>query len=238
VLGHVVARRQQHASVAARAEVLGRIERQAGGVAPAADGTAVPGGPHGLGGVLEHGQPARPRQRGDPVHRCRVTVQVYRHDDLRPRCHRPLDRGDVERQRLVVHVDEDRTCAGHHDGRGRGDEREGRRDHLVTGADAEGREREPQRIGARAHADAVPGPAELRQLLLEGAAVGAEHERARVEHPLGGVHELGLQRGVLPLEIQKRNHFCPPGVMAPTPTLVPMGPPTPSRLTANRISSS
>ena len=42
VLGHVVAIREQQAGVAAGAEVLGRIERQAGDVAPAADRAARP----------------------------------------------------------------------------------------------------------------------------------------------------------------------------------------------------
>src|SRR5439155_23340036 len=86
--------------------------------------------------------------------------------------------------------------------------------------------------------DGVPRAAHLRQLRLQRAALGAEHELASVEHALGGGHQLGLERGVLPSEVEEGDHRWPPDSMAPRPTLVLMGPLTPSRLRVKRISSS
>ena len=48
------------------------------------------------------------------------------------------------------------------------------RDHLVSGLDAEGAQRDGQRVCAIGHADAVSGPEEIRELGLEGLDLGAE----------------------------------------------------------------
>src|SRR5581483_1497471 len=151
---------------------------------------------------------------------------------------RALQRGHVERQRVVIDVDEDRPRPGHHDRGGRGDEREGGRDHLVSGPDAERGEGQAQRVGARADAHAVTGPAHRRQLGLERAPLRPEDEGAVVDHARSGLEQLGPERLVLPPQVEKWNHRCPLDSMAPRPTLLPIGPPTPRRFTAKRISSS
>src|SRR5207245_6315296 len=121
---------------------------------------------------------------------------------------------------------------------GGGDEGKRRREHLVAAPDAERGERQAQRVGAGADADGVPRAAHLRQLGLQRAALAAEHELASVEHALGGGHQLAPERGVLPSEVEERDHRWPPDSMAPRPTRVLMGPLTPRRLSVKRISSS
>ena len=237
-LGDVVARGHDHAAVAARAEVLRGIERQARRVAPAAERTVAPRRAKRLRVVLDQRQAACPRERREPVDGGGMAVQVHRHDGFRARRERARGGLGIHGQRVGLDVHEHGRGAGHGDRGGRGDERKGRRQHLVAARDAERAEGQSQRVGAGADAERMPRPGELRQLRLQRAALGAEHELAAIEHALGGRHQLALEGRVLAREIQERNHRELPPSMAPRPTRVLMGPLTPSRFSVKRTSSS
>ena len=189
-LGDVVARGEDHAAVAAAAEVLRGIEREGAGIAPCGHWPAVVVGAHRLGGVGYHGQAPAMRDRLDLVHGRGLTVQVHGHHGPRPRRDGRLETPGIEVVGLRVDVDEDRDGADQHNRARGGDEREGRRDHLVAGAHTHRLEGEQQRVGARVEADAVPGAAEGSELGLEGPDLGAEDEAAAREDASGGGKEL------------------------------------------------
>ena len=79
-------------------------------------------------------------------------------------------------------------------------------------------ERQAQRVGARAQADAVPDPGQRRQLGLQRLALRPQDEPARGQHALDRVHQLAPQRLVLPGEIEKRDHREPVPSSVPRPT--------------------
>src|SRR5438445_6836481 len=161
------------------------------------------------------------------------------HDRTRTRSDRALGRRKVERVRRRIDVDEDRRGARHHDRRRGGDEREGRRDDLVAGADAERGQGQTQRVRARGDAQRPGDAADGGQLLLERPALGAQHELARVEHARGGGEQLGPEGRVLAGQIDERNHLnLGSELVAPPPTLVSTTFPSPRRLSEKRNSLS
>ena len=64
-------------------------------------------------------------------------------------------------------------------------------------------QREVDRVGAVAHRDRVARAQRLRQLALEGLALRAEDEPARVEHAPDGAVELAAQRRHVGLEVDE-----------------------------------
>jgi hypothetical protein len=229
-LRDVVTRREDHAAVAAAAEILRGVERQRARVAPRRDGPAVIARAHRLGGVGDHGQPPPPGHGLDLVHRGRVTVQVHRHHGARPRRHGGLEAPGIEIVRLRVDVDEDGHGPEHHHGARGGHEGERRRDHLVARTHAHGLQGEEQGVGPGVEADAVTGAAERGQLRFERLHLGAQNEATAREHARGGGEQLARERRVLAHEVDLRDHW-------PAPTLVPNCP-MPSRPMANRNSFS
>ena len=233
--GHLLAGGQDHAPVAAASEVLGGIERQARDVAPGSRRLVAIRGSHRLRGVLDHGEAAGAGDGGDGVHGGRLAIEVDGHDGPRPRRHRLVhERGiQVVRSRIDVHEDGPRV---HHEHAGRrGHEGEGRGDDLVTGPDADRLEGDDEGIGARSDPDAVGDTAEAGQLALEGGDLGPENEAAGGEHARRRRRQLGLERLVLPREVDLGDHRLPPPLLPRA--LVPTWP-TPRRLTENRNSSS
>ena len=142
----------------------------------------------------------------DRIHVGRLSVQVHGDDRLGLRRDRGLEPG-----RSIVNVSGSMsTNTGVAprvvDGRHGGHERERHGDDLVAAAHAGGEQREMQRARAAVDADAVLRLAVGGELLVERRDFTPERERARVEDALdGGVH-LGLDTGVLGLQIDERNH--------------------------------
>ena len=98
---------------------------------------------------------------------------------------------DVEQAVGVVDIAEHRSGTRvHHSQRG-GDERVRGNDHLVPGTDASGAQGDRERGGSRGYADAVLDAAIVGELSLEALDLLAEDERARAEHPLEGLRQLG-----------------------------------------------
>src|SRR5262249_4205046 len=128
--------------------------------------------------------------------------------------------------------------ARHHDGGGRGHERERWGDHLVAPSHAERGEGQPERVGAGTHADTVAGAAARGHLGLQRLALGAEHEPAAPQHPPYGHQPPPPARRALPHPVHERTHRSPLPSGAPRPIEVRNGPPMPSKLTPNATSSS
>ncbi len=156
-----------HAALAARAEVLARIEAEAAEVAEAAAAAALVLGAVGLRGVLDDDQAALPRDGEDRVHVGRLAVEVHRDDRLRARRDGGLELRRVHRVGARVNVHQPRARARVADGRDGGDERERHGDDLVARPDAGGEQRQVQRAGAGVDGDAVAGGAVGGELLLE-----------------------------------------------------------------------
>ena len=108
-------------------------------------------------------------------------------------------------KRSRVHVGEDGFRAHVADGFRRGKETVGRHDHLITRADARGLEGELQGRGPRAHRHRVFGAHEPSKLLLELLDPFSADEVAGFEDRVHGLVYLLLDRGVLGLEVEKRN---------------------------------
>ena len=76
----------------------------------------------------------------------------------------------------------------------------------MAGADAEGDEAEPQRVGAGSHADRVVVPGKGGELLLERLQLGPEEEPPRTQDPLDGRRQLGLEPRLPTGQIDYRYH--------------------------------
>ena len=123
-----------------------------------------------LGRVLDHGNavPGGDRQQGVEV--AGHVLQVHGDDRRRPVGDLRFEDGGIEPQR-VVDLGEHGNGTGGDDGVHRRDEREGGDDDLVATADAERRERAPQRGGAVGHRD------------REGRSRGSRRPLARSRRP-------------------------------------------------------
>jgi hypothetical protein len=87
--------------------------------------------PQRLTGVLDERQAVASRDHLEAGHVCRIAEDVDREDRLRAARDRRLGRLRIEVERHWVDVREDRARPLVERGVGRGDEREGARDHLV-----------------------------------------------------------------------------------------------------------
>ena len=106
---------------------------------------------------------------GRPVRRL-TSTSPWRSADLGEVC---VERGRIDPQRLVGGVDEMRDGAAIGDRVGRGDEREGRCQHLVAGLHAAEQEGDVQGGRAVARGDRLIGADDLGQHLLEPVDVAA-----------------------------------------------------------------
>jgi hypothetical protein len=195
-LGDLGVGRRHRAAVAPRPEVLGRVEREAPGVAQRADAAAVIARAVGLRGVLDHEQAGLARQREDRVHVDRLAIEVDRDDGARARAETAGHA--VCREQLGTGVDVHGTgrCAGQRHALRRRDEGVGGDDDLVTGSDAQRLERERDRLRSRGDAERVRGLAPRRVVALEHVELLAEREGAGRGDAVDDVHQLAEQLGV------------------------------------------
>ena len=178
-----------HAGLAVGAEVLARVETEAGHVAHTADAPALVLCSVGLATVLDHHQTVLLGDLENRVHVGRLAIQVYWDDRLRLVGDRRLQCRHVQRERLRIDVDEDRRGAGVVDGRRGRDERERHGDDFIAPADTGRKQGEVQRARSRIHADALLRLTVVRELVLEGDHFAAQRELAAVQDTLDcGVH--------------------------------------------------
>ena len=154
--------------VAVGAEVLARVEAGRGDVAEAPADPVVRGA-LGLRGVLDDADAAGQRRRADLVDRGALAVEVDRDHRAGPVGEGLVDGVGVE-QVVVVAVDQDQRRPDADDGLGGGDERVGRHHHLVTGADTDAAQRDLERVGPVADADAVVDADGNRRTSLSNSA--------------------------------------------------------------------
>ena len=116
-----------------------------------------------------------------------------------------LDLRRIDVVGLRVDVDEDRLGAGAGDRAGGGEEGVRRGDHFVARPDALGHQADQQGVAAGGDGDRVRAAAVLGQL---GFAVGdgrAEDALLAFQHGVDGRADFVADRGVLGLQIEKRN---------------------------------
>ena len=105
-----------------------------------------------------------------------------------------------------IDIDKDRCRSRVVDGGHRRDKGEGHRDDLVAGADVGGKQGEMEGAGPGIDANPACRLTVGSELFLECGHFATERELATVENALDrGVH-FGLDRRVLRLEIDERNH--------------------------------
>ena len=188
-------RRRHRAAVAERAEVLGRVEAERGGVADGAGAAGRARGADRLGAILEHADAAARAALADRADLCHAAVEMRHDDDGHGVVQHRLDAGPVERERRAVDVGVAHAAAG--------PPRGGGGVHAGVGGGHDDRvavrsqrpDRELQRVGAIGDADAFRRAGERRELALERLVLGAVDVPAELEHPL---HRSAQLRALLP----------------------------------------
>ena len=179
--------RRQRATVAERAEILGRVETVGGGCAKAADRTPFAGRQVRLAAVFDDGEVVARGDLGDGAHVGRLTVEVHRHDRRSVRRHGRGRCVRIERQAIGIDVGKNGAGARHHDRERRVRGRERRRDHLIARPDAKRAQRDRQRIGAGADAYGVGRLTGGRELVFESFELRTENEPAARDDARDGV---------------------------------------------------
>src|SRR5262249_20003026 len=205
VLGErpVVGRHQP--AFAGAAEILARVEAEAGEAAARAHAAAAAvAGADRLRGVLEQRHAQLAGQREQRVEVGGLPVQVHRQDRAQPRAarRRRARRPRIERTARGLDVGEHGSGAEPRDGACGGEEGEGGAEHLVAGPDAERLQGEQQRVGARAARDRVLRLAVGRELALERLDLLAEHEALALEDAIDGGAQLAADAGILRAQIE------------------------------------
>ncbi len=137
-----------------------------------------------LARVLEQDEAVCARNRVEPRHVGRLSVEVHGQERGRARRDRGFDRRRIDRQPVRIDVGEDGRRAGHADGQCAEGRRERRRDDFVARADAERAERKRDRVGAVADAHAIAGAGGGGEFIFECGEFGAENEPAARDHPI------------------------------------------------------
>src|SRR6202008_2382243 len=119
------------AALAARYEILGRVEGERGRVGEGSASRAVAGGAVGLRRGLAEEQGRTSGDRAEGLHVRHLSVEMDRQDARRSRSDRGLDLLRVEQRRVLLHVGEDRLSADPRDRARAGEERERRREDAV-----------------------------------------------------------------------------------------------------------
>ena len=145
---------------------------------------------------------------GEGVHVGALAVEVNREDGGEPEARRQGfgegfgDGLGGEVQGVGIDVGEDGKGSGPEDGRGGGEEAEGRRDDCVTGADAARGEREPKSVGAAGATDSGGNMARGGGCLLKARGGRAEDELLVSADIFNGGHDLVANDGELTAEVK------------------------------------
>ncbi len=210
LLGAVVAQHTQAArdlrvirddrpALAVRAEVLARVEAEAAGACERADAAALVAGAVRLRRVLDDEEVVTVCHFEDGVEVCGLTVEVDGYNGARAR-------GDGRLYLVRVDVEVEGSQSTKTGVAPAVETASAVAKKVLAGtmtssacADAAGLQRELNRGRAVRDADALCGADVLRERALEGLDLAAQNEGRRVEHPLDGRVNLGLNRKVLRL---------------------------------------
>ncbi len=144
-----------HAPIARRAQVLRWEEAEAGGIAPRASSHALLRRTDRLRRILNHPQVVALGKRAQFRHRRELPVKVHRNDGARSRRNLRLHGSRIERESIGLDVGKHRRRARQADHLHRCHKGEGRRDHLVAGANPHRDQGKEQRIRAGGDSDRV-----------------------------------------------------------------------------------
>ena len=152
-LGQLVGVGRHHAGVARRAQVLGGIKAEGGGVAQRARFHSLPLRAPGLGGVFNQLQPMLLSKtgKGGPVGALAVEMHGQNGSDGRAAraIQNRFDGGGLQIEGGRVDVGQQQRRSGAQNGADRGEKAEWRGDDGIAGTDAGGGQRQPERVGAR-----------------------------------------------------------------------------------------
>jgi len=204
-VGHFLIVGDHDAGVTVGAQIFAGVETVTGHIAQDALPLTVVSGAVGLGGVGNNLQVVLSRQFPDRVHVGRLAVKMHRDDGFCFWGYGSFDLGRVDVQGGIVHVHEHRRGTGMCDRLGGGDERVGRRDHLVAGADAQSVDAHVQGGGAAAGAHAVLGADIGGKILLVGGYPGPTDKPGRLDDFGDRLVDFVFNGCVLSFEIYKGN---------------------------------
>ena len=173
--------RRHRAGVPEGAEVLHRIEAEPRAICEPADPALPVARTVGLGRVLDDLQAAKSRELQDRRHVGRLAEEVHWDDRPRPWRDGLLDPLGIDREGVGARIDRHRDRPHRSDREECRDERVARHDDLVTGADAEGGQRERQCVEPTAHPNAVFRSAIVGEFLLEPLELLAQYELPAVD---------------------------------------------------------
>ena len=161
--------------------------------------------PDGLRAIFDHEQVVLSRDCHDLVHPRRLTEQVHDHDALGPRRDRGRQFRRIEIECSLLDVREHRRRPHVADAPRRRDERERRRDDLVSRLETGDHARDVKRRRAAVHAKDPRVTERRAEIPLEILDVLAEAESRRVVRRGQGRERLLTDRTVLKRKIEKRN---------------------------------
>src|SRR6516165_6991948 len=146
---------RQHHAAFARYDLLVGVEADGGDVAQRTYQPPCVALAMLFGGILDDEQIMSTRQLDHRVHVDRQTVNMNDHNGLGTACNLTGDQRGVHVPRIVPAVDDNREGARAYDGRGAGDDCKARKNDLVTGPDAQRRERQFNGYASVTHRDTV-----------------------------------------------------------------------------------
>ena len=191
------------AGVAERAQVLGGVEAERSDPRQRPHHAPFVSCAVGLTGVLDEGEAVVTGDLQERIEVGRVAVEVHGQEGLRPWRDRARDGLGRDVEGGGVDVGENRASAGGEDGEAGERGGEGRGHDLVAGADADRGEGELDRLRPARDPHRVLGAAGRGQLALEGLALAAEDEPARVEDAPHGRLQLATDGRDAGLEIHE-----------------------------------
>src|ERR1051326_1703551 len=170
------------AAVAERAEILLDDETDGGSIAVFGDAKPIAAGADSLGIVLNDLQVVLVGNLADRSHVGALTIKMNRNEQLGARSNRSFDLAGIDAIGVWIGVDEYGCRAGDPDRFGGGEESVGRGDALVSRADAECLEGEPEGVGSVPHSNRESSSVEGCEFLLKAFQHGAHDVLAALQH--------------------------------------------------------
>ena len=194
---------QNHAGIAKRTQVFGRVKRQTAHIPHGAGHTRADPRADGLGGIFHDEKPVALSYFENLRHLSTATVHMNGHDPfriLRDGLFKPPRR---EIERVGVDIHEHRLRAQAMDDARGGEKRKRRSDYFISRANVVRHQRQQQSIRARGDGDGVPCAAVGRHFGLKSADLLTHDEPLMGHHFVHRRQNLRFQRPVLGFQVIK-----------------------------------
>ncbi len=192
---------------AERTQVFARIEAECGERSQGAHAPSFVLRAVRLGSVLHDPQTVPGRDIEDRVHVGGLPIKMNGHDSSRSGRDRGRQRFGVQRQGVFVHIDEADGGPGLGQRRGSCDECVGYGDDFIARLDVHRLIGEAECVGAAVDGHAFRRAHERGEFVLEASDFRTTNERAGLERAPKRGHELFVELGVLPCEVEKRDRI-------------------------------